>query len=122
MGLIYLSGVLTFYPYINKRKSFKPFCEKLDKILAAREEPLYAFQPDERARAIVPFYTGHYMIPVSGLDNIESIGGNKSALLFVMDRQDNMPNYKSVREMFPNVLLSGLANKRYMKLLSNEDK
>ncbi|KHE91225.1 MAG: putative glycosyltransferase [Candidatus Scalindua brodae] len=122
LGLIYLSGVLTFYPYINEHKSFRPFCEKLGKILTAREGPLYAFQPDEITRAIVPFYTNRYIMPIHGLDNIESLGRNYSVLMLVVDRHGSAPLYKSISEVFPNVLLSEHVNKRYIKLVSSEGK
>ncbi|MDR4496937.1 MAG: glycosyltransferase family 39 protein [Candidatus Scalindua sp.] len=124
LSLIYLSGVLVFYPYINERKSFKPFCEKLGEIMTVREKSLYALQPDETTIAIVPFYTSHYIIPVNELDKIESIARNNSVLMLVVDKQDRMPLYKIIRDrnVFHNVLLSETPNMRHMKLLSNEDK
>ena len=122
LSLIYLSGVLVFYPYINEHKSFKPFCEKLGDIMTVREKTLYALQPDETTMAIVPFYTSRYIIPVNELDKIESTAGNNSMLMLVVDKQGSMPLYNSIRKTFHNVLLSKYVNKRYIKLLSNEDK
>lgn len=123
MSLIYVSCVLIFVPYINENKSFKPFCSKLGEILAVKERTLYAFQPEETTRAVVPFYTGHKLIPVNDLEAAKSLQGSSGVLILVLDKKTPMSNYNSLKDTFPDVILSGLVgNRRRMTLLSNGGK
>ena len=122
MILIYISFVLVSYPHINKNKSLKPFCNELGHILTEKEKPLYAFQPCEIARAMVPFYTGCYITPIYTLEEIESIGKNPGNLVLVVDERNSRPLYNSLKDTFSNVLVSGQSGKRHMVLLSNKGK
>lgn len=123
MSLTYIIFVLVFVSYINERKSFKPFCNELNEILAVRESAIYAFQPDEAARAVVPFYTGHKLVPVNSLEDVRLLQCSEKVLMFVTDMHKNMPNYNSLKTVFPYVMLSEVVGKRRnMKLLSNYGK
>ena len=120
ISLIYISYVLIFHPYINEKKTLKLFCNKLGKISASKEKTIYAFQPGEITKAMVPFYTGRYVTPVYELEKIKSMGRNEDMLVLVVDERDNRPLYNSLNDTFPNVLVSGQSSRRHMVLLSNE--
>ncbi|MFQ5715143.1 MAG: ArnT family glycosyltransferase [Candidatus Scalinduaceae bacterium] len=123
LSLIYVVFVLVFVPYINERKSFKPFCNELSEILAVKDKPLYAFQPDETTRAVVPFYTGHKLIPVNDLVVAKSLQNSDNVLMLIQNKHKNMSNHNSLKDIFPHVILSGSVGKgRNMTLLSNHGK
>jgi 4-amino-4-deoxy-L-arabinose transferase-like glycosyltransferase len=120
ISLIYILSILVFVPHINKTNSFRPFCNKLDEIVAVKERALYAFQPEETTRAVVPFYTGRRLIPVNDLKDAKSLSKENDILMLVLDKHKDMRNYNSLKTNFPDVLLSGVVGKRRnFKLLSN---
>jgi 4-amino-4-deoxy-L-arabinose transferase and related glycosyltransferases of PMT family len=120
IGMIYVSYLLVFIPYIDKRESFKPFCNKLDEIVTVNGRPIYAFQPEETTKAVVPFYTGRKLIPVYDLEAAKSLPRDNNVLMLVLDKHKDMRNYNSLKTLFPDVILSGVVGKRRnYKLLSN---
>ncbi|MCR4290407.1 MAG: glycosyltransferase family 39 protein [Candidatus Scalindua sp.] len=120
ISLIYVMSVLVFVPYINKANSFRPFCGKLGEILAAKESTLYAFQPEETTRAVVPFYTGRKLLSVNDLNDVKSLPRDNNVLMLVLDKHKDMRNYNSLKTLFPDVILSEVVGKRRnFKLLSN---
>lgn len=121
MSLIYVVFVLVFIPYINEKKSFKPFFRKFGEILAVKKRTLYAFQPEETTRAVVPFYTDHY---IRGVKNFWEAGllrrNNNDVLLIVLDKHKTQGRSIILRDIYPSVLASKLVGRRrYIKLLSN---
>ncbi|GJQ59514.1 MAG: hypothetical protein SCALA701_23150 [Candidatus Scalindua sp.] len=122
MILIYISIVLVSYPYLNEKRSLKPFCHELRQILTVKGKPLYAFQSGETERAMVPFYTGHYLTPIQSLDEMRSLGISKDKLVLVVDDRKSRPLYHSLKDRFPDVLVSGQSGKRHMALLTNKGK
>jgi len=120
ISMIYVSYLLVFIPYINEMNSFKPLCSKLGEILTVKERALYAFQPEETTRAVVPFYTGRKLIPVEDLEAVKSLRTSDNALMLVLDKHKDMRNYNSLKTFFPDIILSGVVGKkRNFKLLSN---
>ncbi|MDR4503526.1 MAG: glycosyltransferase family 39 protein [Candidatus Scalindua sp.] len=119
---IYLSFVLVSYPYLNENRSLKPFCNELGQIAAIKEQPLYAFQPGEIERAMVPFYTGYYITPIQSLVEMKSMAGSKDVLVLVLDERNSRPLYNSLKDIFPDVLVSGQSGKRHMVLMTNKGK
>ncbi len=120
MSLTYITLVLIFVPYLNEKKSFIPFCSKLGEIVAVNERPIYAFQPEETTRAVVPFYTGRKLIPVNDLETAKSLQGDNNVFMLVLDKHKDMRNYNNLKTLFPDVILSGVVGKRRnFKLLSN---
>ncbi len=69
MFIIYLSVITYFFPLIDKEKSFVPFCSEVKRTVPA-DIPLYGYQPDETLRAVIPFYTGHYLIETETTSDI----------------------------------------------------
>ncbi|MFQ5687115.1 MAG: ArnT family glycosyltransferase [Candidatus Scalindua sp.] len=123
LSLIYVAFVLVFIPYINERKSYKPFCYELGEVLAVKERAIYAFRPDETTRAIVPFYTGHKLVPVNDIETARHLQKSDNVLMLVKTKTKHvyMPDYDNLKDIFPDVLLSGVIGKRRkMELLSNK--
>jgi hypothetical protein len=59
-------------PAIDVHKSFVPFCRQIIAKVPA-SEPLYAYEPDETLRGVVPFYTGRYVNEIEELASVEMI-------------------------------------------------
>lgn len=76
-------GLGAWIPYIDARKSMKPFAERL---LAdvSREERLILFRPDETVRAIVPFYTGRHDEEIDELDTLLDVLDAASQTIWVV--------------------------------------
>ena len=121
VGLYYFCAIIIFVPYINEKKSFKPFCSKLEQLMSSKDKFLYAYKPDETTKGIVPFYTGYYLIPVDDLAAAQSLKNDSNILMIVVDKRSAQPRYNSLKDLFPNVLVSEMSgNRRHMRILSNE--
>ncbi|MDR4503525.1 MAG: glycosyltransferase family 39 protein [Candidatus Scalindua sp.] len=119
LSMLYLSFVLVSYPYINKHKSMKPFCDTLGRLQAVKGKTIYAFCPDETTEAVIPFYTGNYVTPIWELEEMKAVGRERDALVLVVDKHENRPLYNSLSELFCNTIVSGQTGRRRMVLLSN---
>ncbi|HEX2965054.1 MAG TPA: glycosyltransferase family 39 protein, partial [Syntrophorhabdaceae bacterium] len=67
--VFFLGSVFYFFPLIDKEKSFIPFCKEVSSRVPMGQ-PLFAYQPDETLRAVIPFYTGHYVLETETTDAI----------------------------------------------------
>jgi hypothetical protein len=56
-----IAAVFVAFPELDRHKNFEPFCRALPAL-----DRIPAFAPDETTRAVIPFYTGRYVVPVRG--------------------------------------------------------
>ncbi|HEX2967210.1 MAG TPA: glycosyltransferase family 39 protein [Syntrophorhabdaceae bacterium] len=70
--VIYLGTLAYFFPLIDKEKSFIPFCSEVKKTVPAGI-PICGYEPDETVRAVIPFYTGNYMLEAADLEDLARI-------------------------------------------------
>ncbi len=81
-GLVFAAVVVA--PLMDRHKSFVPFCQEVQATVP-HSQTFFAYSPDETLRGAVPFYTGHYLVEINGLDSLEDIM-QREELFFVMTR------------------------------------
>jgi hypothetical protein len=104
-GLVFVAVIVT--PFMDRHKSFVPFCRDVMAIVPARE-PLYAYSPDETLRGAVPFYTGRYLTEIHTLTNMEQkiLSGEQ---FFIITRDKKM---KAEKELLSSGILSIVFQKK----------
>jgi 4-amino-4-deoxy-L-arabinose transferase-like glycosyltransferase len=99
-----LLGLLAAMPLLDRYKSFVPFCNTVSTAVPATA-PLYAYQPDETLRGVVPFYTGRFLTEIETLPALEeTIGKAHTAFVVIRDK-----NGKIEEELLSTGRLSVLA-------------
>jgi len=81
-GLLFAAVVVA--PLMDRHKSFVPFCQEVQATVP-HDQTFFAYSPDETMRGAVPFYTGHYLVEINGLDRLEDIMQREESF-FVMTR------------------------------------
>jgi len=81
-GLVFAAVLVA--PLMDRHKSFVPFCQEV-MATVPHDQTFFAYSPDETLRGAVPFYTGHYLVEISGLDSLADIM-KREELFFVMTR------------------------------------
>ena len=81
-GLLFAAVVVA--PLMDRHKSFVPFCQEVQATVP-HDQTFFAYSPDETLRGAVPFYTGHYLVEINGLDSLEDIMQREESF-FVMTR------------------------------------
>ena len=81
-GLVFAAVVVA--PLMDRHKSFVPFCQEVQATVP-HDQTFFAYSPDETLRGAVPFYTGHYLVEINGLDSLEDIMQREESF-FVMTR------------------------------------
>lgn len=104
-GLVFVAAIVT--PFMDRHKSFVPFCRDVMAIVPARE-PLYAYSPDETLRGAIPFYTGRYLTEVRDLEKMEQIILGKEQL-FIVTRDKKK---KAEKELLSSGILSIVFQKK----------
>jgi 4-amino-4-deoxy-L-arabinose transferase-like glycosyltransferase len=91
--LVHISIILTFtfvlvsiVPVLDHHKSFVPFCRQIMAVVPAGQ-PLYAYQPDETLRGVLPFYTGRCVIETEDLGNVATLLKKNEAFFIVIRDQ-----------------------------------
>jgi hypothetical protein len=79
--LIFAAVILA--PVIDRHKSFVPFCQQIDSNVPHNQN-FFAYQPDETLRGAIPFYTGHYLIELRGLDSLHNIAEDKESFFVIV--------------------------------------
>jgi hypothetical protein len=122
--LTFIAFTSTFHPHLNKENSVGRQCLEIKGILDERKQPLYALVPSEFSRGAIPFYTGHFMIPLYDLDSVKGISQGGDALILIVDRTKDLSLYTQVHEWFPRILFHGMCDygKRPMWLLGSRHK
>jgi hypothetical protein len=69
-GLVFAAMVVA--PVMDHHKSFVPFCQEVLNSVP-HDQTFFAYHPDETLRGAVPFYTGHYLVEIKGLESLEDI-------------------------------------------------
>jgi 4-amino-4-deoxy-L-arabinose transferase-like glycosyltransferase len=64
--------LVALVPLIDRYRSITPFCEQV-KVVVGSAKPLYAYQPDESLRGVIPFYTGRYIEELWSPEQLEEI-------------------------------------------------
>jgi hypothetical protein len=87
-----LLGLLAAMPLLDRYKSFVPFCNSV-KAATNGTATLYAYQPDETLRGVVPFYTGQFLRVVDTLPALEEvIQKEKAAFVVIRDKGQKLEN------------------------------
>jgi 4-amino-4-deoxy-L-arabinose transferase-like glycosyltransferase len=85
-------ALIVVMPALDVHKSFVPFCRQIEATVPD-SEPIYAYQPDETLRGVVPFYTGHYLIEIEELASVETMLQKKEPFyIIIRDRREEMEN------------------------------
>jgi hypothetical protein len=92
---------------VDSTRSFQPFCRELGRRLPP-ESVLLGFDLDETAQAVVPFYTGRYVLPLKmrrELDLLAQTGAGNLVVLTVDVRGAGWHSGE-VQARFPHLLLA----------------
>jgi hypothetical protein len=81
-GLVFAAVVVA--PLMDRHKSFVPFCQQV-MATVPHDQTFFAYSPDETMRGAIPFYTGHYLVEINGLDSLDDIIQREEPF-FVMTR------------------------------------
>lgn len=82
--LVLIFTLVAIVPVLDKHKSFVPFCDRVNALVPA-DQPLYAYQPDETLRGVVPFYTGRFVVETEEVGN-DLLSQKEPVYLMIRDR------------------------------------
>ena len=109
-------------PQVNELKSLRPFGRELSAQLTPATQ-LYGYRTDETTRAIVPFYTGHYLKPLERESDLASLANRKEEVAIVVLEQPDRPLVAEVKKFFPYAWIAhDKGDVRHMWVLSNVKK
>jgi 4-amino-4-deoxy-L-arabinose transferase-like glycosyltransferase len=118
--LALLFAVTVVIPVLDNHKSFVPFCRQIDAIVPVGE-PVYAYQPDETLRGVVPFYTGHYVIEIDKLASVETMLQKEEPFyIIIRDKKEELENKLLTTGRLFSLVKLEMGTDRMLVLLSNK--
>jgi 4-amino-4-deoxy-L-arabinose transferase-like glycosyltransferase len=112
----FVAGIFAAVPYVDEHKNLRPFFSQIP-----RGERIAAFDPDETTLALVPFYSGRYVIPIKDISEAK-----QHAQLIVIvkrNRPEEEAELAALQKDFPHVWTDFVAKpNRRMLLLSRVPK
>jgi hypothetical protein len=92
---------------VDSTRSFKPFCRELGARLPPQAQIL-GFDLDETGRAVVPFYTGRYVVPLKTREELDLVvrSGAGTLVVLTVDVRGAAWHSAEVEARFPHLLLS----------------
>ena len=117
--LALLFSVTVAMPVLDIHKSFVPFCRQIAAIVPAGE-PIYAYQPDETLRGVVPFYTGRYVIETEEFASVETMLQKEEPFyIIIRDKREEMENKLLSTGRLFSLVKHEMGTDRTLVLLSN---
>ncbi len=119
--LILLFALTVAIPVIDIHNNFTPFCGQVASAVPIGES-IHAYRPNETIRAIVPFYTGRYIVEVDELADVETMfRQEKPFYIIIRDKQERMEKkLLSTGRIFPLVKHELTGTDHALVLFSNK--
>jgi 4-amino-4-deoxy-L-arabinose transferase-like glycosyltransferase len=120
--LALLFSVTIAMPVLDMYKSFVPFCRQIAAIVPVGE-PIYAYQPDETLRGVVPFYTGRYVTETEEFASVEMMLQKEEPFyIIIRDKKEEMENILLSTGRLFSLVKQEMGTDRTLVLLSNRTK
>jgi len=102
-------------PEVDTYKSLKPFAKKVTEYIPEHLS-IYTYKPDETIRALIPFYTGRYLIEIHDKKSLKALNENDKVYIIIRDKDDELKN-ELIDEGFTEILSYSMGTERALSLL-----
>jgi 4-amino-4-deoxy-L-arabinose transferase-like glycosyltransferase len=115
VALLFVAAIAM--PVIDHTKSFVPFCREISAMVPSAE-PLYTYHADETFRGAVPFYTGRYLVELSGISD-KYLQRETPYFVMIRDKKEQLEKeLLNTGKLFP-VVRQEMGTNRMLVLFSN---
>ncbi len=103
-------------PKIDPYKTLKPFAKKAIEYIPEHHS-IYTYKPDETIRALIPFYTGRYLIEIHDKMGLDAQKEKDKTMYIIIRDKDNELKNELIDEGFVEILSYPMGTDRALNLL-----